>query len=121
MKPESVAAAASTSRSVTGNFSNGVFVFPVITIPSRTMLSAADAAEAAHPIISMAKSLRDQRSTQESAGIGHQRGHHDRPAEPAEGGDVLGDREARKGEHRRRQRQKVDLSGPRRNLGGVGN
>jgi hypothetical protein len=35
-KPASVAAAASTSRSVTGNFVRGVFVFSVMAFKSRT-------------------------------------------------------------------------------------
>ena len=44
--------------------------------------------DAIHPIISVTKILGDQGRAKESTGIGHQRGYHDRPAQPAEGGNI---------------------------------
>src|SRR5262245_816321 len=62
--------------------------------------------------------LRDDGGAEERAGVRRERDHDDPPAQRPEHRKVFCDRKAGERQQRRGQREEVDLSGQRRNLGG---
>lgn len=60
---------------------------------------------------STVEEFRDQGGADEGAGIRRERDQHDAPAQAAESGNILGQRQAGEGQHDRRHGQEIDLAG----------